>query len=207
MKPLDELVQATLYHSQKSVFETDLTLVIFSETSVDAINTLHYTRAVIYETLRLRPISPTGSVHKTTQNARLMGYEIPKNTNIIANLWSVHMDKTIWGSEPEAFRPERHLDEDGIFHKSEYMVTFSMGLRKCVGERLAKAEMTTFLISLLSKFELNLADESRDVDLEGVPETIFKPKPFKIVFGARQNKQQTDPFHIQGRVKNDRCYA
>ena len=148
---------------------------------MEKINELHYTRAVIYETLRLRPIAPTGSVHKTTQDTQLMGYRIPKGTNVMANLWSVQMDKEIWGLEPEVFRPERHLSRSGTFHKSQFVVPFSVGMRKCVGERFANSEMITFLATILHNFEIKLADESNSVDLEGMPDTIFKPKPFKIV--------------------------
>ena len=42
------------------------------------------------------------------------------------NLYSMHMSKELWG-DPENFRPERFLDAEGKFKKSEYLQPFGMG--------------------------------------------------------------------------------
>ena len=42
------------------------------------------------------------------------------------NLWSVHMDTKIWG-DPENFRPERFITQEGTFRKNEHMMAFGQG--------------------------------------------------------------------------------
>lgn len=41
-------------------------------------------------------------------------------------LWSVHMDPTKW-PQPEKFRPERFLGENGQVFKPDYLMPFSTG--------------------------------------------------------------------------------
>ena len=46
---------------------------------------------------------------------------------VLMNLYSVHMEETYW-IDPEVFRPERHLDADGLkFVKSERLMPFGAG--------------------------------------------------------------------------------
>lgn len=42
------------------------------------------------------------------------------------NLWSAHMDSDVW-SDPATFSPERHLNVEGKFVKSDHLVTFGLG--------------------------------------------------------------------------------
>jgi len=44
---------------------------------------LPYTRAVIQEGFRIRPVGPFTVPRKTTKDVILMGYHIPKNTQVI----------------------------------------------------------------------------------------------------------------------------
>lgn len=50
--------------------------------------------------------------HKTVVKTQLMGYDIPKETTVIVNAAALHKNKEIW-EDPDAFRPERFLREDG----------------------------------------------------------------------------------------------
>ena len=72
---------------------------------------------------------------------------------VIANLWAVHNNPNYW-PEPNKFIPERHLDENGKFVKSNKVIPFSIGSRNCLGENLARSEVFLFVVSILQKFEL-----------------------------------------------------
>ena len=48
---------------------------------------------------------------------------------IILNLNSILHDKEIW-KDPENFRPERHLDQDGKLLKNETFLPFGLGKKK-----------------------------------------------------------------------------
>lgn len=58
----------------------------------------------------------------------IQNYDIPKGTTIIANNWGLHNDTKYW-DEPEKFKPQRFLTEDGkeTIMKPESYVPFSYG--------------------------------------------------------------------------------
>ncbi|CAK8679297.1 unnamed protein product [Clavelina lepadiformis] len=94
-----------------------------------------YANAFIQEILRYRTVEPLGVPHKTTDDVTLNGHFIPKNTNILSNIWAVHNDSDVW-DEPEKFKPERFLDENGDFIQSKDIIPFSIGPRYCLGRNL-----------------------------------------------------------------------
>ena len=72
-----------------------------------------YTLALIDEILRYSSIVPDGLVHwNLAEGKQFRGYHIPKDTLIQPSLWLVHHNPKVWG-DPENFRPERFLSEDG----------------------------------------------------------------------------------------------
>ena len=64
------------------------------------------------------------------------GYEIKKDTMVIANIYSVHFDPKTWG-DPENFRPERFLSKDEkTVIRNEALIPFSFGKRQCPGNNI-----------------------------------------------------------------------
>lgn len=45
---------------------------------------------------------------------------------MLYNMWAVHYDPNLF-EEPEEFRPERFLDENGSFKKNPNIIPFSLG--------------------------------------------------------------------------------
>jgi Cytochrome P450 len=45
----------------------------------------------------------------------------------MVNIRSVLMDSSHWG-DPETFRPERFIDDDGNFKKDEHLILFGTGI-------------------------------------------------------------------------------
>ncbi|KAF4523114.1 hypothetical protein B566_EDAN003128 [Ephemera danica] len=134
---------------------------------MDDLSKLHYSQAVIAETLRHSGLAPGTVPHAVRKDTELMGYTIPKDTLVMVNLWSVHMDPKIWG-DPENFRPERFIAQDGTFKKDEHLMLFGYGMdfstrfkldlnmstgpRMCLGEPLAWKSALLFLTSLVQHF-------------------------------------------------------
>uniref|UniRef100_A0A4X2K437 Steroid 21-hydroxylase n=1 Tax=Vombatus ursinus TaxID=29139 RepID=A0A4X2K437_VOMUR len=105
--------------------------------------------ATITEVLRLRPAAPLAIPHYTKQPTSLCGFDIPKNTIIIPNIYGAHHDDSVW-AQPYDFRPDRFLEPEA----SPVGIPFSCGARVCLGEHLARLEVFVTLAQLLQAFTL-----------------------------------------------------
>ena len=137
----------------------------------DDLARLPYLRAVVFESLRLRP--PVWNVaRRTVVPFTIGGHELPPGTVVIVSPWVSH-HQTRWFEEPEAFRPERWLDEDPRrTHKGTYF-PFGGGRRVCIGEHFALMEMQLLLATVVSRFRLDRADD-RVIALQ--PTITIRPK-------------------------------
>nr|CAB3235507.1 cytochrome P450 2J2-like [Phallusia mammillata] len=145
---------------------------------------LHYTRAVIQEVYRIEAVVPLSVPRRTTKDITFMGYKIPKDTQIIPNIWKVHNDPAVW-KNPEQFQPERHLDSEGKFVKLNQVIPFSIGQRNCMGENLARMEVFLFVVTILQKFQL-CPDPQDPVPKLGALFGVFhSPEHYRIVFRQR----------------------
>ena len=89
-----------------------------------------YANAVMHELLRISSVTPLGVQHKTMKDLDFQGYRIPKDTMVLANLYAVHHDPTVY-KNPGVFCPERFLGKEGKILKSEAFLPFSTGKRGC----------------------------------------------------------------------------
>ncbi|THU98700.1 cytochrome P450 [Dendrothele bispora CBS 962.96] len=106
---------------------------------------LPYIRGIVNETLRLRPISPLGVPHRSTEDDWYEGYYIPKGTAVIANILSIHHDPEIYGPDATEFKPERHIvngrPAPAMADGNGRDVAFGFGRRICVGRYVANYEL------------------------------------------------------------------
>ncbi len=69
-------------------------------------------------------------------------------------------EKAIWG-DPENFRPERFLDDNGkLCLKKDLSLPFSGGKRLCPGETFARNTMFLFYTAILQNFNIRTPDGS-----------------------------------------------
>ncbi|XP_070566462.1 steroid 17-alpha-hydroxylase/17,20 lyase-like [Ptychodera flava] len=147
---------------------------------------LPYLNATICEIQRYSSQAVLGVPHCAATDTQVRGYTIPKGTQVLANLWAVHHDKDCW-KDPEEFRPERFLDDDGnMRNMSEFphFMPFSTGRRVCLGRSIAKKEMFMVLGNLMQKFIFD-SPVGEEPDLEGETLISLVPKPFNIVVYKR----------------------
>ena len=143
-----------------------------------------YVDAVIEELFRFSSLAPLGILHIALEDAELCGYKILENTLLISNIYGLHHDPEVW-NDPEFFRPERFLNENGKLNKSllATMLPFSTGKRSCPGESLARDQVYLYTTSLFQKFSVHC---SEDVRMESTTAGITRaPKPFKVTFTKR----------------------
>ncbi|XP_010636845.1 cytochrome P450 2E1 isoform X2 [Fukomys damarensis] len=132
-----------------------------------------YMDAVVHETQRFINLVPSNLPHEATRDTVFQGYLIPKGTIVIPTLDSLLYDDQEF-PEPEQFKPEHFLNENGKFKYSDYFKAFSAGKRVCVGEGLARMELFLLLTAILQHFNLKSLVEPKDIDL----------KPIAIGFGT-----------------------
>ena len=86
-----------------------------------------YTGAVIMESLRLSSVVPLSYPHAPLWPTLIENYGVSMDIILIANLFAIHRDPVAW-PEPEVFRPERHIGNDGELQANEAWVPFCTGI-------------------------------------------------------------------------------
>ncbi|XP_032796985.2 methyl farnesoate epoxidase [Daphnia magna] len=115
-------------------------------------SSLPYTEAVLMEAQRCSTIAPFAVPHSAVKDTHIQGYTIPKGSVVLLNLDAVLQDSKYW-KDPEVFRPERHLNENGTkVIKSDHFYPFGLGRRMCLGDSLAKNTYFLFTAALIKKF-------------------------------------------------------
>lgn len=150
---------------------------------------LPFTSAVILESIRCRPAVPISINHRATQDATLMGFDVPKDTQLVSNHWAIHHDPALW-EDPEQFNPKRFINEQGEFVPSDHVMPFGYGLRKCVGYKMAEMIVFHALTALLGNFEITFSLDA-DSPLPTLDESVFnvanQPIPFETILKHREN--------------------
>ncbi|XP_072050917.1 cytochrome P450 2J4-like [Amphiura filiformis] len=139
---------------------------------------LPFVAATILEVQRISSVSPIVLPHKCVEDTTVDGYNIPKESLVLANLGSVLHNPDTW-KYPEEFNPERFLDKDGCLREREEFIPFSTGRRMCIGEHLAKMELYIFFTHLFHRFTFKKPDgDSQPISLEGVVSFVHAPTTF-----------------------------
>lgn len=172
-------IQERVYQELYSVVGAD------SLPSITDKSRLPYTEATLMEIQRMANITALTFPHKTTRDTELAGYDIPKETPIYVNLYSVHVDPEEW-QEPDVFRPERFLNDNGKCVHNPALMPFSAGKRACPGENLAKMELFLFFSSLLYSFKLSPTPDNPTPSIDKHYGISLNPSPFKICTSPRR---------------------
>ena len=173
----------------------ELDAVVGKRTTVTAEDreNMPYTKAVLYELLRYTTINPNLLPHATTQDTELAGSKIPKNTLVVANLWTMHHDEKFWG-DPWKFRPSRYLTDDGDVlppgHPNlKRMLLFSAGPRVCPGEQYSMIRLFYFLANLMLNFDMDYGPEIVTCDPRELKTGVLMlHKPYEVCFIPRVSK-------------------
>lgn len=120
----------------------------------DQLEQLGYTKAVLLETMRLRP--PAGMlIRKITRDTRLQGYSLKTGSLALMSIYNIHRHPQLW-DHPETFDPGRFIDRK--VSKYHFM-PFGIGSRFCIGNHFALMETTLLLSMLAQNFDFTLCTE------------------------------------------------
>ncbi|KAI0114057.1 cytochrome P450 [Nemania sp. FL0031] len=157
---------------------------------------LPYLNAVINEGLRLHPgvisrmprISPDKDIIYYDKK-RGKTYVVPAGTPASMTSFVTHSDQELF-EEPLQFNPHRWINNPNL---SRVTIPFSHGSRNCVGEGIARCEMSMMLATILRHYEiysgqagstLELYDTIRERDIDANSEMII-PMPATGSHGLR----------------------
>jgi cytochrome P450 len=139
-----------------------------------------YLRAVVAESLRLRPVVPLAG-RRLSVELRVNGHVLPPGTDVTPAIWLAHTRADRY-PEPFAFRPERFLERA----PSTYAwIPFGGGVRRCLGAAFAEMEMRVALAEILRRRVLSPASAAPErVARRNV--TFSPSKGTRVVAAARR---------------------
>ncbi|MEH2193199.1 MAG: cytochrome P450 [Nostoc sp.] len=120
----------------------------------NAIFRLPYLNAVCSETLRLYPVAMSALSRLVKSPLQIGQYNFEPGTILIPSIYLTHHREDLY-PESKQFKPERFLERQ--FSPSEYL-PFGGGNRRCIGMAFALFEMKLVLATVLSRWQMELAD-------------------------------------------------
>jgi cytochrome P450 family 135 len=128
-----------------------------------------YLRAVITESLRLRPVVPIAG-RRLEEEVEIDGYTLPAGADVSPAVYLSHTRADVY-PDPHSFKPERFLDGGPETYS---WVPFGGGVRRCLGASFAEFEMRIVLREVVGRCRLRAASEGP----EGVKRRniTFSPK-------------------------------
>ncbi|NNC96351.1 MAG: cytochrome P450 [Chitinophagales bacterium] len=141
------------------------------------------TIACVKEILRLYP--PAWILGRTSTEDILIGdMKIDSNTDVVLSPFVFHRSSKYW-DKPDLFDPYRFFNDKALEHK--YYFPFGIGIRSCIGEKLALLEIYHILFYLFNNFEFEI--DSKKVAMN--PHFTLKPAgSIHIQLKPKKNEQQ-----------------
>lgn len=129
-----------------------------SPPSWPSVSRLRYLEACFRESMRMTPLLLDPIERDAPpEGIEISGVFIPGGTVVAVNVPALYRDPSIWGDDPDIYRPERWLeaDEGRRAKMLRADLTFSAGRRSCIGQNVAWIEMKKCLPELLHRFDVS----------------------------------------------------
>ncbi|XP_041451378.1 cytochrome P450 306a1 [Drosophila obscura] len=159
----------------------ELLLPLSGAPTLEELQELAYLRACLSEVQRIRSVVPLGIPHGAERDFTVGKYRIAAGSMIVSLQWAIHMDPE-WWPEPEQFRPERFLNDEGHYSAPPQFIPFQTGKRMCPGDELARMMLTLFAGRILRRFHVQLAPGTAAPDMEGESGITLAPAPYELRF-------------------------
>jgi cytochrome P450 len=103
-----------------------------------------YLKAVVQETLRVRPVI-SNVLRRLTEQMEIGGHVLPAGVSVVPSIYLLHRRADVY-PQPHQFRPERFLEKaPGTYT----WIPFGGGVRRCLGASFAQFEIETVLRELV----------------------------------------------------------
>lgn len=143
---------------------------------------------VLSEAQRLTP-SFQGVSRRALGDQSLLGrIEVPSGSTFSILLWGLHNNPYYW-SNPTIFDPDRFLPERERLIEPGSYYPFGSGVRACIGQGLARLEISTIILSLLRDFRFHCVGEQPL--LLNFTSIATQPKSLELHFEERYVQRST----------------
>ncbi|KAF1996676.1 cytochrome P450 [Amniculicola lignicola CBS 123094] len=164
---------------------------------------LPFIRAIVKETMRVRPVTNIGTPHYTTAPIMYKNMYIPANSIVAIQQYAIHYDPALFPS-PDTFNPSRYLsypDKAGVYAAGDAASrdhwNFGAGRRICSGMHLAENSMFIVLAKILWAFDIlpPLGEDGREVEVD-VSDGAFEaggntvPKAYRVRWVVRGEQRK-----------------
>ncbi|XP_043510700.1 cytochrome P450 6a2-like [Frieseomelitta varia] len=126
----------------------------------DSIKEMKYLDACFQETLRKYPVlvwlSRTALVDYTFSGTKIT---IPKGQQVFIPVYAIQMDPAVYPN-PQVFDPERFTGDNAKSRHPMFFLPFGDGPRNCIGARFAKNQSKIAIITILSRFKVEVCDKT-----------------------------------------------
>ena len=137
---------------------------------IESLEKLESLDLVMNESIRI--VTPVQwAMRQTVRDTDLLGYYLPKGTNVIAYPGMNHRLPEIW-TDPLKFDPDRFTEPRNEHKRHRYAFTpFGGGAHKCIGMVFGQLEVKTIMHRLLRRYQLELPrpDYKARWDYGGMP--------------------------------------
>ena len=131
---------------------------------------LPFLHAVCNEVLRVHSPVPL-TLREAAVDTSILGHPVPKGTRVVMAPWAINLSTSLWGPDAAEFNPDRWMGpgrtNTGGADSNYSFLTFLHGPRSCIGQAFARAEFACLLASLVGRFEMELEDPSREIEIKG----------------------------------------
>jgi len=154
-----------------------------SQYTIADLDSMPYLNAVLKETLRYHPVAintfrqtarddilPLSNPITTLTGEVINELPVPKGMKIITSISSYNRKQDIFGPDAHLYNPDRWFNS-GIKKETSVgvvgnLVSFSGGVRSCIGWKFAMAELQAFLFELVGNFEFETTPECQMIRRE-----------------------------------------
>ncbi|KAK2453930.1 isoleucine N-monooxygenase [Trifolium repens] len=149
---------------------------------------LNFLKACTREAFRLHPIAAFNVPHVAMNDTIVGNYLIPKGSHILLERSGLGKNPKVW-SEPDKFKPERHLMSDGsninLTEPNLKFISFSTGRRGCPGVTLGTTMTILLLARLLHGFTWSAPSDISTINCAESNGLMFLDEPLQAVAKPR----------------------
>lgn len=152
--------------------------------TMDQLESLTYTRAVVRELLRWRPPVTMVPYEVKKPFPITEGYTIPKGSMVVPTTWLALHDPDVY-ENPDSFDPERYYTGDAEVKGAKNYLVFGTGPHYCLGQVYAQLNLALFIGKAACQLNWEHHPTPRSEEIK-VFATIFPMDDCPLTFEKRQ---------------------